>query len=451
LAIAPEETAIQDQKLAVRLQATLEGMFAAFPWCVRVEDWNGHVYDLGGSAPHWSGWDHMSIRLSPDGGRDLLGLNMMKFLDRFVSGEVGMEGNLYLLGEIRNYLKLKMRPIDIIKSRMGSRVMEAPERAQSSVKSHYDIPQRSLFYLDRVYQSYSCAMWEEPDDLGLDGLLRVGNGEHDDWDSLERAQWKKFAHAADFLAPEKGETVLDVGCGYPGFLQVMMDRHPGAERVVGWTHSTNQVQEGEVMLKEYDPARFELNEGDYREDNRPYDHIHSTGMISHVGPPGKDSGLLNYVQHIRSRIRTGGRYVHHALMDTCHEAPLFDYVGPAFNRKYVWPGFYWYTLGEHIKTLEENGFQVVQVLNLSPHYGKTTRAWYERMVQDSDRFIKHASESTYRAWQFFLAGSSGSLFARQAHCYRVLCEATDIDVPSRTVSDPAQNAISKIPIQVGRR
>ena len=104
-------------------------------------------------------------------------------------------------------------------------------------------------------------MWEEPDRIDVSELTRIGEGEHDDWDSLERAQWKKFAHAADFLAPQRGETVIDVGCGYPGFLQVMMDRHPDVGKVVGWTHSANQVHEGQEMLSRYDPKKFELNEG----------------------------------------------------------------------------------------------------------------------------------------------------------------------------------------------
>jgi len=128
------------------------------------------------------------------------------------------------------------------------------------------------------------------------------------------------------------------------------------------------------------------------------------------------------------------------------ETALFDFIGPAFNRKYVWPGFYWYTVGEHIKILEENGFQVVQVLNLSPHYWKTTAAWYERMASDPERFTDHASDSTYRAWQFFLAGATGSFYNRQIHCYRILCEATDVDVPDLVVSDPARNVVSRMPI-----
>lgn len=428
--------------LASRVRTFMESTLSGLPWRVRVHDWTGTRYEAGGDAAHWSGHEALELRLSQAAGRDLLGLNAMRFLERFVDGEADMEGNLYLIPEIRRHAKLTLKPWDVVRSRLRNRLMESPSRAKESVTSHYDIPEEALFYLDRAYRSYSCAMFEDPADLSREGLLRVGQGEADDWDSLEKAQWRKFAHAADYLSPGRDESVLDVGCGYPGFLKVLMDRHP-CRSVVGWTHSANQVREGREMLRDYDRTRYELNQGDYREEDRVYDHIHSTGMISHVGPPGRDSGLVNYVRQVRRRIRNGGRYVHHALMTGWKDRPLFDDVGPAFNRRYVWPGFFWYPLGEHVKALEENGFQVAHVINLTPHYAKTTRAWYERLLADRETFIRHAGEPTFRAWRVFLAGITGSFLDRGVHCYRLLCEAVDRDTTDRRLSDPASNPAAR--------
>jgi cyclopropane-fatty-acyl-phospholipid synthase len=431
--------------LAARVREFLLGTLQSFPWRVRIVDWTGARYDAGGDASHWSGHEALEMRLNEGAGRDLLALDGMRFLERFLDREVDLDGNLYLLPELRNYVKLTLTPRQIVQNRLRNLVFENPSRARASVKSHYDIPEDALFYLDRKYRSYSCAMWEEPHVLTRRADLAVGRGESDEYDSLEKAQWRKFAHAADYLAPAPGEAVLDVGCGYPGFLMTLMDRHPGA-RVVGWTHSSNQVREGEVMLAGHDASRYELHEGDYREDTRQYDHIHSTGMISHVGPPGPNSGLLNYTREVRRRIRTGGRYVHHALMIAWTGSKLFDSIGPAFNRRYVWPGFYWYTLGQHVKTLEENGFQVMRVIDMTPHYAKTTWAWHERLCGDAERFIRHAGESTYRAWQVFLAGITGSYLNRQTHCYRLLCQAVDTERPSVERSDPAHGLSARMPI-----
>lgn len=428
-----------DNDIAKKVRDMLSEVLRDFPWIIRFTDWTGSTYSVGGNISHWSGREPMNIHMKTrEAGHDLLAFSGMRFMERFLDGEVDITGNLYLFPEIRNYAKFNLKPWQIIQNRIRNLVFQTPAKARESVKSHYDIPEDALFYLDRVYRSYSCGIFERPHDLNLTDVLTVGEGESDKLDTLEKAQWRKFAHAADFLAPKENETILDVGCGYPGFLMVLMDRYP-VNKVVGWTHSANQVTEGKAMLKGYDPERYELNEGDYREDKQVYDHIHSTGMISHVGPPGHDSGLVNYVREVRGRIKTHGRYVHHALMTSYRRTPLFDRLGPAFNRRYVWPGFYWYTLGEHVKALEENGFQVNKIYNLSYHYAKTTRAWYERIMEKKETFIEYAGEHTFRAWQIFLAGITGSYLNRQIHCYRIFCEATDIEKPSIHVSDPTHN------------
>ena len=229
----------------------------------------------------------------------------------------------------------------------------------------------------------------------------------------------QVADAADFIAPQEGETCLDVGCGYGGQLAVSLERHPFG-KVVGWTHSANQVREGKRrVLAHIDPARYELHEGDYRDDERVYDHITSTGMISHVGP----RGLLPYVKNIRRRIKREGRYVHHALMTAYNIVPMDFHVGIAFNKKYVWPGFHWFTLGEHVRTLEKNGFHIEGVRNLTRHYAKTTTAWYERMMANEDTMLDNLGKPTLRAWQVFLAGITGAYLERDVHVYRIYCTA----------------------------
>ena len=49
-------------------------------------------------------------------------------------------------------------------------------------------------------------------------------------------------------------------------------------------------------------------------------------------------------------------------------------------------------MGEHTKALEENGFEIVKLINLSPHYAKTTAAWYERMMASEEEMISEMNE-----------------------------------------------------------
>lgn len=418
-ALSPRESSSRDT--ASRLQSFLEQGLAQFSYEIIITDWKGYSYTLGLKQPHWRGLP-LEIHIKTEAaGKDLLTLDALGFLDRFVAGEVDMTGNIYVLASIRDAMSLTMPWWRLIPRMIAGRSFQFQNvsRASVNVKSHYDIPQDALHqYLDRAYMSYSCGMFEHPERLTVDELVCAGQGQSDDFDSLEKAQWRKFKDAADFVKPAQGENFLDVGCGYGGQLRVALENHPFG-KAVGWTHSHNQVVEGRKALATFDAARWELNEGDYREDHRVFDHITSTGMISHVGP----RGLVPYVREVRRRIKKGGRYVHHALMTPYSGHPLDAQIGVAFNKKYVWPGFHWFTFGEHITALEENGFEVARSVNLSAHYAKTTAAWYERMLA-SQKSIRHSlGEATFRAWQIYLAATSQGFLEGSVHIYRTYCRA----------------------------
>jgi cyclopropane-fatty-acyl-phospholipid synthase len=418
-ATSPQATA-QQSRLSASLQDFLTRTLSEVPHRIEVRDWNGASYDVGGETEHWSG-EHLLVRIKDESaGRLLLKLDVMGFLERFLEGEVDLEGNLYLLPTIRATSSARLNPLRVASNVFKALAFQNQKRASVNVRSHYDIPQTALnHYLDRRYMSYSCGMWEDPDDLDVEAVRRIGVGEDDDFDSLEKAQWRKFADAADYVAPGPEDVVLDVGCGYGGQLDVALERHD-FKKVVGWTHSHNQATEGAKILARHDPSRWELHEGDYRQDDRVFDHITSTGMISHVGP----RGLVPYVKEIRKRIKDGGRYLHHSLMMSWSPLPIDLHVGIAFNKKYVWPGFHWFTLGDHVKALQENGFQIEGVRNLSRHYAKTTTAWYERMMDHREIMVENLGEPTLRAWQVFLAGITGSFLSRDVHVYRLYCVAT---------------------------
>jgi cyclopropane-fatty-acyl-phospholipid synthase len=424
--LAPNGLTLQVPSWAASLSAAVEDflrrLLPTFPWELDISDWTGRRYSVGLKQPHWRGCP-LRIQIgTADAARDLLAVHPLGFLDRFLTGEVEMSGNLYLLQEIRNYGHLELSWWRMLPRMLVNRAIYAfqnPTRARINVKTHYDIPQDALnIYLDREYLAYSCAMFERPLEKPVDELVRVGTGKDDAFDSLEKAQWRKFQDAAVYLDPAPGESVLDVGCGYGGQLRVVLDSYPQS-RVVGWTHSSNQVREGMARLAAYPQAQWEMHEGDFREETRTFDHISSTGMVSHVGP----RGLVPYVRNVRKLLRRHGRYLHHALMTPYSPRPFDSAVGVAFNKRYVWPGFHWFTIGDHVRALEENGFEIVRLVNLSPHYSKTAAAWYERMMQHSDRMRALLGEPTFRAWQVYLAPASEGFAARTAHVYRVYCRA----------------------------
>ena len=415
----PARASQADRGLSSEVRKFLESAFHAFPWRVTVSDWTEHEYVLGLGGTNWCGKDLEVEIKTPGAARTLLRLNALGFIEHFLRGDVDLRGNLYFLTDLEYHADFRVSAWRAIPRLLADRTFQKISRARVNVKSHYDIPQEALnTYLDQAYLSYSCGMFENPGKLDVREAIRVGRGRSDRFDSLEKSMWRKFQDAVDFIDAADGETMLDIGCGYGGQLAVSLESRP-ATRVVGWTHSANQVREGRRLLREFDPQLWELHEGDYREETRVFDHVTSTGMISHVGP----RGLVPYVRNIRARIRKGGRYLHHALMVPHQSFPIDLSVGIAFNKRYVWPGFHWFRLGDHVKALEENGFEVVRLQSLAPHYAKTTFCWYERMMQNEETMRRALGESSFRAWQVYLAGAVGGFLNGGIHVYRVYCRA----------------------------
>lgn len=405
--------------LAHRLRAHLKQLFLEFPWKIIFHDWTGASYEVGVGELHWYGKPLVVTIKTPAAARMFLSYNGLGILEKFVQGEVDMNDNLFVLSDIKKHGRFELSLFQKLLHRFRHKMFQNISRATVNVKSHYDLPQEVFnIYLDKTYLSYSSAIFENPFEIKREELIREGVGKTDTFDSLEKAQWRKFKDAVDFVKPAEGETLLDVGCGYSGQLQVALENYP-FKKVVGWTLSRNQVELGRQSLAGFDPDSWELNEGDYRQDDRVFDHITSTGMISHVGP----RGLVPYVRNVHDRIKSGGRYVHHSLM-TNYSKGRFDFeAGVAFNKKYVWPGFHWFTIGEHVKALEENGFRIEKLVNLSPHYTKTIAAWYERMMNNETLMREFMDERTFRAWQIYLAGASGSLGNGNMFVYRIYCVA----------------------------
>ena len=132
---------------------------------------------------------------------------------------------------------------------------------------------------------------------------------------------------------------------------------------------------------------------------------------------------MPYVREVRRRIKRGGRYLHHALMRPYSPLPLDLAVGPAFNKRYVWPGFHWFTVGQHVRALESNGFKILRARNLSDHYAKTTMAWYERMMAGEDAMRRLLGDPTLRAWRIYLAGGTSGLQNNGVQVQRIYCQA----------------------------
>ena len=118
--------------------------------------------------------------------------------------------------------------------------------------------------------TYSCAYFE--------------NGNEND---LEQAQIAKVHHILNKLDPQKGKTLLDIGCGW-GTLMLTAAKEYGL-KVTGVTLSEEQYKL--VQKRIYDENLQDVAEvrlEDYRElGDQTWDYVTSVGMFEHVGSDRK--------------------------------------------------------------------------------------------------------------------------------------------------------------------
>lgn len=407
---------------AAKLESFLKFTLQEFPWRLHVRDWEGVSYSIGKGQPHWRG-DTLHFHIKTErAGRHCLALQGRELLEDFVRNEVDITGNMYLLTWTRLYANLEMNLLSTLVQILKNRtfLFQNIKQAKVNVSSHYDLSEDFFnTYLDRTYHSYSCGIFQDPENLNVADLTKVGIGKNDDFDSLEKAQYTKFADAALFANPQPGEKVLDIGCGYGGQLRVGAELFP-ATKWVGWTHSKNQITVGQELLKQAGNGdSIQMNYGDYRQEKGLFNHVLSTGMACHVGV----NGLVPYVKNVRNLLQPNGRYMHHVIMNPYSKLWLDAHCGVSFCKKYVWPGFHWYSVGYHYNALERHGFRILGERNLSKHYAKTTAAWYERMMADEERLKELVGEQTFRAFQIYLSGASAGFSSNQIEVHRIYCEA----------------------------
>ena len=264
-------------------------------------------------------------------------------------------------------------------------------KAQRNVAHHYDLDERlySLF-LDADRQ-YSCGYFESSHQ------------------SLDDAQLAKKRHLAAKLLVQRGQRVLDIGCGWGG-LALYLAEFCGA-RVTGITlskeqHALAQQRAADKSLS----GQIDFKLEDYREVDGPFDRIVSVGMFEHVG--------LNLYQTFFRKcadlLSDDGVFLLHSIGRS--EGPG---ITNPFVAKYIFPGGYIPALSEVLPYIERGGLLVTDIEILRLHYAETVRAWRERFLAHQKEVERIYDPRFVRMWEFYLAAAETNFRDHAAMVFQI--------------------------------
>jgi cyclopropane-fatty-acyl-phospholipid synthase len=254
----------------------------------------------------------------------------------------------------------------------------SPAQARANARFHYGLG-RAFYeqWLDRNALVYTCGYWRE-------GTK-----------TIEEAQRNKMDHVCRKVQLSRGDSFVDIGCGWGGLLFHAWE-HYGA-RGTGINNTTEQVNE----LRD-DIARRGLHEqvrvieADFRNVTEQYDKLLSIGTLEHAG---RDQ-LFDVVRAHAQCLKPGGLGLIHFI------GHVGSFDTDFYIRKHIFPGGWIPSLSQALDAMERSGLEIVDVENLRRHYALTLDAWAESFDQrwsaihalDPARF----DERFRRKWRTYL-------------------------------------------------
>jgi cyclopropane-fatty-acyl-phospholipid synthase len=277
----------------------------------------------------------------------------------------------------------------------GSRHSRARDR--QAISYHYDVSNDFYaLWLDK-HMVYSCAYFE------------------DSGDTLDAAQERKLDVICRKLRLERGERLLDIGCGWGG-LAIYAAQHYGVA-ALGITLSQPQVELARERIAEaglQDCCRVEYS--DYREvvADEPFDKLVSVGMFEHVG----EAKMRVYFEKARELLRPRGLFLNHAIARPGWQPSTTN--RDSFSNRYVFPDGELVPVSLSSRVAEEAGLEVRDIESLREHYALTLRHWVQRLESHHDEALRCVDEVTYRVWRLFMSGSSHNFGAGRHNVYQTL-------------------------------
>ncbi len=222
--------------------------------------------------------------------------------------------------------------------------------------------------------------------------------ERDDM-TLDEAQVAKFDLALGKLNLEPGMTLLDVGCGWGGAMELAVQKYD--VNVIGITLSKYQSEYARERLAKVDTdRRVEVRLQGWEEFTEPVDRIVSIGAFEAF----KAERYPLFFERAYSLLPADGRMLLHTILahtqkffrDNGIKLTISDLKFMRFIGSEIFPG------GQ--LPAVKSGFTLERIHLLRPHYARTLDIWADNLAAHRDEAIALTSDEIYDRYMKYLTG-----------------------------------------------
>ncbi|MEK7156438.1 MAG: cyclopropane fatty acyl phospholipid synthase [Patescibacteria group bacterium] len=230
--------------------------------------------------------------------------------------------------------------------------MQRRSRALDVAQRHYNAGNDLFRAMLGPTMTYSCGYWRP-------GVK-----------TLEQAQDAKHDLVCRRVKLEPGQRILDIGCGWGGFLKFAAENY--GIFGVGIANSEEQVKLARERVRGL-PVRIELR--DWRDIDGKFDHVVSIGMFEHVGK----KNYPKWLEMARDRCKDEKSLI---MLHTIVSQQARWLADPWFE-KYIFPGGFAPAI-EHIAratwSVKGDLLEPLHLHNIGRHYSLTLKAWFYNLV-----------------------------------------------------------------------
>ncbi len=287
--------------------------------------------------------------------------------------------------------------------------------SRKNIHAHYDLGNDFYSLWLDPSMSYSSAWFSEGDKQ-----------------FLEDAQRAKIKRILGSLEMQSGARVLEIGCGWGGFMEEALRSNIST---VGLTLSTEQKAFTEKRLAKLNteitaPKPYEVRLQDYRDCRDQFDGIASVEMFEAVG----EKHWPEYFETIAFCLKSGGK----ACIQTIVIAEeLFERYrqNTDFIQQYVFPGGMLPSRSSFRANAAKAGLQVEGEFAFGSNYAKTLCLWRDTFNQKLHEVRQLGFDEAFiRLWNFYLMYCAAGFSERNIDVVQFTLSHNPIQTSSDTLS-----------------
>jgi len=286
-------------------------------------------------------------------------------------------------GNLNYFMKTDMNVINSLSHQLLNNTLD---NSKKNISYHYDLG--NDFYekwLDET-MSYSSGIFDD-----------------DNKDDMKRASLLKYDRIIDTLDITKDDNVLEIGCGWGGFIKRCSERI--GCNIIGITLSEQQY----AYCKERG-QNVELI--DYRKKTGTFTKIVSIEMIEAVGADNYNT----YFNIINKLLTANGSAMIQAICFPTIERYNASIGVSDFIKKYIFPGGQSPCLDVIRQHVNNNGMEITNTYEFGLSYAKTLDIWQKDFGQTFD---EQSAETFKRMWDFYLSFCSAAFTTKLQCVYQI--------------------------------